>query len=61
MFPRAWAIVFFFKKATLVISKLQLIGAEPESLTVNALVFFVFLALTLKRKGEAKQALLPGT
>lgn len=54
--------MFFFKKAALVISKLQLIGAEPESLTVNPLVLcFVFLALTLRRKGEAKQALLPGT
>jgi hypothetical protein len=52
----------FFKKAALVISKLQLIGAEPESLTVNPLVFFFFFPGSyIEEEGEAKQALLPGT
>lgn len=51
----------FFKKAALVISKLQLIGAEPESLTVNPLVFFFFfLALTLRRKEKQNRLCFQG-
>lgn len=47
----------FCKKAALIISKLPLIGAEPETLTVNSLgFFFSFLAHKMRRKGEAKQA-----
>lgn len=37
-----WAIVFFFEKAALIFSKLQLIGPEPETLTVNLLGFSFF-------------------
>jgi hypothetical protein len=42
--------VSFCEKAALIISKLQLIGTEPETLTVNSLDFFFpfsFLALKL--------------
>lgn len=35
-----WAIVFFCEKADPIITKLQLIGAEPEILMVNLLDFF---------------------
>lgn len=51
--------MFFCEKAALIITKLQLIGAEPEILTVNSLdIFFFFppLALKMRRQGVAKQA-----
>lgn len=51
------------EKAALIITKLQLIGAEPEVLTVNSLDFFFFfsflLALKMRRQGVAKQAFFP--
>lgn len=50
-------VASIFKKAAPVISKLQLPGAEPETLTVRSLYLFLsFWLLKMRRKRVTKQA-----